>query len=151
MLASDNELFDLVKKELCVGWHFNAVQAATRQARIAQANAILEHAHIEGLGQHVASIDAFAFHDWERREPGITRDPDWLKSMLRDNPECRVQSKSPNTTVSFAGLEKPETGNRKPECKVEAASPPLNHRSTPLHSGLRSQASALSSALSAAS
>jgi hypothetical protein len=101
---SDNELFDLVKKELCVGWHFNAVQAATRQARIAQANARLEAAHIEGLGQHVASIDQFAYHDWERREPGITRDPDWLKSMLRDNPECRVQSKSPNTTVSFAGL-----------------------------------------------
>jgi hypothetical protein len=104
LLDSDNELFDLVKKELCVGWHFNAVQAATRQARIAQANAVLEHAHIEGLGQHVASIDAFAFHDWERREPGITRDPDWLKSMLRDNPECRVQSKSPKTQVSFTGL-----------------------------------------------
>jgi hypothetical protein len=101
---SDNELFDLVKKELCVGWQFNAVTAATRQARIAQANARLEAAHIEGLGQHVASIDQFAYHDWERREPGITRDPDWLKSMLRDNPECRVQSKSPNTTVSFAGL-----------------------------------------------
>jgi hypothetical protein len=101
---SDNELFDLVKKELCVGWQFNAVTAATRQARIAQANARLEAAHIEGLGQHVASIDQFAYHDWERREPGITRDPDWLKSMLRDNPECRVQSVSPKTQVSFAGL-----------------------------------------------
>jgi hypothetical protein len=106
---SDNELFDLVKKELCVGWQFNAVTAATRQARIAQANARLEAAHIEGLGQHVASIDQFAYHDWERREPGITRDPDWLKSLLRDNPECRVQSSSSKTQVSFAGLSAPGT------------------------------------------
>jgi hypothetical protein len=147
MLASDNELFDLVKKELCVGWHFNAVQAATRQARIAQANAVLEHAHIEGLGQHVASIDAFAFHDWERREPGITRDKDWLESLLRDNPECRVQSKSPNTTVSFACLRKPETGDRKSESNQGARTPPsATPQSTASHSGLRSQASALSSA-----
>jgi hypothetical protein len=105
MLDLDTELGALVKEELRRGWYAQAVNARARQMRIAQANAVLEHAHIEGVGQHVASIDAFAFYDWERRNPGITRDKDWLKSLLRDNPECRVESKSSKTQVSFAGMD----------------------------------------------
>jgi len=105
MLDLDTELGSLVKEELQRGFYAQAVNAKARQLRIAQANARLEHAHIEGVGQHVASIDAFAFIDWERRNPGITRDKDWLKSLLRDNPECRVQSSSSKTQVSFAGMD----------------------------------------------
>jgi hypothetical protein len=129
MLDLDTELGSLVKEELQRGFYAQAVNARARQLRIAQANARLEHAHIEGVGQHVASIDAFAFIDWERRNPGITRDKDWLKSLLRDNPECRVQTSSAKTQVSFAGLEAPakaETGNLKPECTVAAPSPAPN-------------------------
>ena len=109
MLDLDTELGSLVKEELQRGFYAQAVNAKARQLRIAQANARLEHAHIEGVGQHVASIDAFAFIDWERRNPGITRDKDWLKSLLRDNPECRVQTSSSKTQVSFAGLSAPGT------------------------------------------
>ena len=105
MLDLDTELGSLVKEELQRGFYAQAVNAKARQLRIAQANARLEHAHIEGVGQHVASIDAFAFIDWERRNPGITRDKDWLKSLLRDNPECRVESTSAKTQVSFAGMD----------------------------------------------
>ena len=105
MLDLDTELGALVKEELQRGWYAQAVNARARQMRIAQANAVLEHAHIEGVGQHVASIDAFAFVDWERRNPGITRDKDWLKSLLRDNPECRVETKSAKTQISMAGLD----------------------------------------------
>jgi hypothetical protein len=100
----DGELGFLVKEELCRGWYAQAVNAKARQLRIAAANARLEHAHIEGVGQHVATIDAFSFIDWERRHPGITRQKDWWKSLLRDNPECRVESKSSKTRVSFAGV-----------------------------------------------
>jgi hypothetical protein len=109
MLDLDTELGSLVKEELQRGFYAQAVNARARQLRIAEANARLEHAHIEGVGQHVASIDAFAFIDWERRNPGITRDKDWLKSLLRDNPECRVQTSSSKTQVSFAGLSAPGT------------------------------------------
>jgi hypothetical protein len=105
MLDLDTELGSLVKEELQRGFYAQAVNAKARQLRIAEANARLEHAHIEGVGQHVASIDAFAFIDWERRNPGITRDKDWLKSLLRDNPECRVQTTSAKTQVSFAGMD----------------------------------------------
>jgi len=101
----DTEFGQLVKEELCRGWYAEAALAKGRQMRIAEANARLEHAHIEGIGQHVASIDLFSFVDWERRHPGITRDKDWLKSLLRDNPECRVRGTSAETKVSFAGLD----------------------------------------------
>jgi hypothetical protein len=114
MLDLDTELGSLVKEELQRGFYAQAVNAKARQLRIAQANARLEHAHIEGVGQHVASIDAFAFIDWERRNPGITRDKDWLKSLLRDNPECRVESTSAKTQVSFAGLSAPGTDQEPP-------------------------------------
>ena len=112
------ETWDLVKAELCAGWHVQAALAAGRQRRIAEANARLEHAAIEGVGQHVASIDAFAFLDWERRHPGITRDPGWLKSLLRDNPECRVDYTPRKTVVRVPSDEwrvTRETDARKPE------------------------------------
>ncbi len=101
----DDELTEMVKEELIRGWHAEAALAQGRQARIAAANARLEHAHIEGMGQHVASIDAFSYNDWERRHPGITKQKDWLHSLLRDNPACRVESKSAKTQVSLAGLD----------------------------------------------
>jgi hypothetical protein len=101
----DDEVWHFVREELTTGWQAQAALVAGRQARIAQANARLESAHIEGIGQHVASIDAFAYADWERRHPGITGQKDWLHSLLRDNPECRVKSVSPKTKVSFAGLD----------------------------------------------
>lgn len=101
----DSELGQMVKDELVAGWHAQAALARGRQLRIAQANERLESAFIDGVGQHVASIDSFAFIDWERRNPGITRQKDWWKSLLRDNPECRVKSKSTKTMVSMAGLD----------------------------------------------
>lgn len=101
----DDETWSYVREELKTGWQAQAALVAGRQARIAQANDRLEHAWIEGLGQHVASIDSFAYADWERRNPGITGDKDWLHGLLRDNPECRVKSRSAKTQVSMAGLD----------------------------------------------
>lgn len=101
--AFDDELMALVRDELCRGWYVDAVLAATRQRRIAMANERLEHAAVDGLGQHVASIDAFAWADAERRNPGITGDPDWLRSLLRDNPECRVGYTPRRVVVTVPG------------------------------------------------
>jgi hypothetical protein len=106
--AMEDEVWDLVKEELCRGWYVDAVMAATRQKRIAQANARIAHVSMEGVGQHVASIDAFAFTDWGRRNPGITSDPDWLKSLLRDNPECRVAYTPQKTVITMPGNWEPE-------------------------------------------
>ena len=120
----DDETWSFVREELKTGWQAQAALVAGRQARIAQANDRLESAWIEGLGQHVASIDSFAYADWERRNPGITGDKDWLHGLLRDNPECRVKSVSPKTQVSFAGLDFnpsepsavfPEAGGQRPD------------------------------------
>jgi hypothetical protein len=142
MLDLDTELGSLVKEELQRGFYAQAVNAKARQLRIAQANARLEHAHIEGVGQHVASIDAFAFIDWERRNPGITRDKDWLKSLLRDNPECRVESTSAKTQVSFSGIGFQPMNPGQHRQDADATSPVAAAVSA-ASSGLRSQASSL--------
>jgi hypothetical protein len=149
MLDLDTELGSLVKEELQRGFYAQAVNAKARQLRIAQANARLEHAHIEGVGQHVASIDAFAFIDWERRNPGITRDKDWLKSLLRDNPECRVESTSAKTQVSFAGLSAPGTDQEPSEARQAEAQ--RSQTSPSEISNLQSEISDVAAAVSAAS
>ena len=142
MLDLDTELGALVKEELQRGFDAQAVNAKARQLRIAQANARLEHAHIEGVGQHVASIDAFAFIDWERRNPGITRDKDWLKSLLRDNPECRVESTSAKTQVSFAGMDfNPSENTGICPSQISNLQSPISDSES--DSGLRSPVSAL--------
>jgi hypothetical protein len=142
MLDLDTELGSLVKEELQRGFYAQAVNAKARQLRIAQANARLEHAHIEGVGQHVASIDAFAFIDWERRNPGITRDKDWLKSLLRDNPECRVESTSAKTQVSFAGMDfNPSENTGICPSQISNLQSPISDSES--DSGLRSPVSAL--------
>lgn len=99
MIIEDADLAEGVKQELIAGWHAEAALAKARQARIAEANARLENAAIEGIGQRVMSMDLFAWLDWERRFPGITGDPGWRKSMLRDNPELRVKYTPRRTTV----------------------------------------------------
>lgn len=101
----DDETWGLVKDELVAGWHAEAALAAGRQQRIAQANDRIAHAAVDGLGQKVASIDLFSFLDWERREPGITSDAGWLRSLLRDNPECRVAYTPRTARVQHPGLD----------------------------------------------
>lgn len=75
--------------------------ALARQKRIAAANARLDYRHIDGVGEVVASIDVDLYH-----RIGLTHgyevlnSPDFLRCLLRDNPELRVKSKSRHLTVT---------------------------------------------------
>jgi hypothetical protein len=100
MITSDADLNEMVRQELILGWHAEAALAKARQVRIAQANERLANAAIEGIGQRVMSMDLFSYLDWERREPGITRDADWRRRMMRDNPETRVRYTPRKAVVS---------------------------------------------------
>lgn len=69
--------------------------AIARQKRIAAANAQLERGFLEGIGEVVASIDVDVYHRFGAIYGYETvNSPDFLKSLLRDNPEMRVQTKS---------------------------------------------------------
>jgi hypothetical protein len=117
MIIEDADLAQAVKQELIAGWHAEAALAEARQRRIAQANARLEQAHIEGVGQKVMSVDLFTWLDWNRRFPGITGDSDWRKTMLRDHPELRVKYTPRTTTVRVDGW-KDEVRRKKDEVKA---------------------------------
>jgi hypothetical protein len=94
-----DDLAHLVKEELLRGWHTEAVLSATRQRRIAEANARIEHCAIEGIGQQTMSVDADAFYSWQAAEPGCWQDKgfrDWFK---RRNPETAVGYTPRSTTI----------------------------------------------------
>jgi hypothetical protein len=112
IITGDEDLDALVRQELILGWHAEAAMAKARQARIAQANDRISNAAIEGIGQRIMSMDLFAFTDWERREPGITSDPEWRRTMMRDNPELRVKYTPAKTTVTVPASWEPGARSR---------------------------------------
>lgn len=94
-----DEMAHLVKEELVRGWNVDAVLAATRQAKIAEANARIEHCAIEGIGQHAMSVDADAYFSWQVMEPGCWSDKafrDWFK---KQHPETAVHYTPRATTI----------------------------------------------------
>lgn len=94
-----DEMAALVRDELVLGWQKDAVLAACRQKRIAEASARIENCAIEGIGQKEMSIDADAFYSWDAAEPGCWKDKgfrDWFK---KKNPEVVVPYTPRRTTV----------------------------------------------------
>lgn len=78
--------------------------AFNRQKKIAMAESRLRRKWIDGVGEMIASIDTdiwhrlIAMHGTEKM-----RDPEFLRVLLRDNPELRVKSYSPRTTIFMPG------------------------------------------------
>lgn len=89
----NRELF-AIKGELVRGEHARAALALINQQKIAEANARIERGFIEGLGQLHMSIDPDIYWRFELLQPGCWKDPEFRRSMLRDNPELRVKSRS---------------------------------------------------------
>jgi hypothetical protein len=74
--------------------------AMARQRRIAAANARIERRFMEGVGEVVASIDADLYHRFGLLYGYDTvNSPDFLRSLLRDNPELRVKSRADAVTL----------------------------------------------------
>jgi hypothetical protein len=94
-----DEMQHLVKEELLRGWHADAVLAATRQRRIAQANDRLENCAIEGIGAREMSIDADSYFAWQGVNPGCWQDRDFRSWFKKKNPESVVKYTPRNTTI----------------------------------------------------
>lgn len=94
-----DEMQHLVKEELLRGWHADAVLAATRQRRIAQANDRLENCAIEGIGAREMSIDADSYFAWQGVNPGCWQDRDFRNWFKKKNPESVVKYTPRNTTI----------------------------------------------------
>lgn len=69
--------------------------ALARQKRIAWANARMERCFMEGLGEVVATIDADIYFRFGHLYGFETvNSPDFLRTLLRDNEDLRVRSRS---------------------------------------------------------
>ena len=100
-----NEEMAPFRDQIVEDYKVRAALALAQQARLAQANSRLDHVHCDGLGETVASIHVDLFHMLGLKYGYETlRDPDFMKSLLRDNPECRVKSRPRNTTLLVQGF-----------------------------------------------
>jgi hypothetical protein len=97
---------DLLKpmlEEFRTGWELRKVQAHAQKKLIGQLNQQL-HKHVDGLGQLSMRIPVDSYHYWgQRLGYACWKDKGFVKGFLRDNPECKVNSKAENTTLLVNG------------------------------------------------
>lgn len=85
-----------LKRELVTGARFQQEFMILRQARINEANRILESRVVEGLGARIAEIDQeFYFQMILEYGPECWADPEFLEDTLKKNPGMRIQVRRP--------------------------------------------------------
>lgn len=73
---------------------------ASRQRRIAEANARIERSWLDGVGEQHMSLDAEVFFHWVRKlGKDCWNDPGFIKEFKRDNPEVIVKSRRRRTSI----------------------------------------------------
>lgn len=73
---------------------------ASRQRKIAEANARIERSWLEGFGEHYMSVDAESFFYWARRlGKECWNDKKFLAEFRRDNPETIVKNRPKKETI----------------------------------------------------
>jgi hypothetical protein len=101
LVTEINEAFAPFKSQVVNMTHVQCALALARQKRIAAFNDRIQHAHVDGLGEVVSRIDTDLFHRLAAIHGyDALKDPDFLRSLLRDNPECRVKSVSRHVRVT---------------------------------------------------
>jgi hypothetical protein len=99
--GGDPEMEALLIEELMEGKHVVEALAAGRQKRIAAANARIERAFSECLGEQTMSVDLESYLFWAQREPGCWGDAAFKREFARDNPEVRVRCRSRKTMIGY--------------------------------------------------
>jgi hypothetical protein len=83
-----------LKRELIIGAQFQQEFAILRQQRINEANRIIEHRVLEGVGEKVAEIDAELY--WQMTYlygEDCWSDPDFIEDTLAKNPGLRLRTR----------------------------------------------------------
>lgn len=106
MLATDlNADLTPLKDELIRGEKAAAAFALHKQQRIAAANARLDHAFVDGLGELKMRIHPdIYFRMVALYGPRCWQDPAFRKSVYDKNPEVRVHCRSRKVTARVQGL-----------------------------------------------
>ena len=106
MLNADmNEDLAGMRDELIRGEHAAEAFALHKQQRIAEANARIDHAFVDGLGELKMQIHSDIY--WRMVAlygPRCWHDPEFRKSVYAKNPEVRVHCRSRKTAVHVDGM-----------------------------------------------
>ena len=101
-----DELIPEMVAEFRRGWALRKAQAHATKKAMAQLNQ-LQHKHVDGLGQLTCRIPEESYHYWGMRLGyDCWRDAAFRKEFMRDNPECKVNSKAENLTLRVNGNRK---------------------------------------------
>ena len=104
--AIPSDLLVPMLEEFRTGWELRKVQAHTQRKMMVQLNQQL-HRQVDGLGQLSMRIPVDSYHYWgQRLGYACWKDNKFVAEFLRDNPECKVNSKAVNTTVRVNGNKK---------------------------------------------
>ena len=94
-----------VRADVIRGEHARASLAMLRQQQIAEAEARIERAHVEGLGELQMRVDANVYFSMQMlfgRE--CWQDDGFRSDMLKKNPGMRIKSRSRKTTLRMPGF-----------------------------------------------
>jgi hypothetical protein len=84
------QIEELLERQVRKG-QVRAVLGAMNQKRINEANKHLETKVCEGIGEHVARIDATQFFAMRAiHGEDCWHDPDFIEAFMRDNPACKL-------------------------------------------------------------
>src|SRR4029077_10063260 len=77
-------------------------KAFVNQRKIAAATRRIDQAFVDGIGECHMRVDLTAFWHWIiRYGRNIWNDPDFVRQYKRDNPEVRVETRSPKIMVGY--------------------------------------------------
>jgi hypothetical protein len=82
-------------------WQQSRIDAKKAANEIAKLNK-QDHKSVEGLGELTARIPGVAYHFWgQKLGYDCWKDQEFLREFLRDNPECKVNSKGTKLQVGY--------------------------------------------------
>lgn len=104
--AIPSDLLKPMLEEFRTGWNLRKVQAMAKRQLMGKLNE-KHHGFVDGLGQMTMRIDPDSYHYWGLRLGyACWKDKQFVKEYLRDNPECKVNSRPTKTTLVVSGNKK---------------------------------------------
>lgn len=95
LITEVEEAFWPFRSQIADAEQVRVAMALARQKRIAAANARIQRGFLDGIGEVVASIDADLYHRLGLLYGYETvNSDDFLRCLMRDNPEIRVRTVS---------------------------------------------------------
>ncbi len=101
MIHIPEEFRERAQNVMDAKWQESRVDAKRAAQELGKLNS-QEHKSVEGMGQLTARIPGVAFHFWgQKLGYDCWKDQEFLREFLRDNPECKVNSKGTKLQVGF--------------------------------------------------